>query len=134
MTNEFEAVMSKRTDAQLLQILNSAPGDYQPLALEAANSEFNKRNLSNEQLSLAKDEIKQKQELDDAKSNAPLGVIPKIFAFAFPGFLMVLFSGTFKADGYDRKAKEMLKWTLYGVCFYIGLVIIMFSIVYFSYK
>lgn len=132
MNNEFEEVMSKRTDAQLLQIINSSPDDYQPLALEAAYSEFTKRNLSNEQLSLAEDEIKQKQDLDDTKSNAPLGVILKIFAFVFPGLLMVLFSGTFKADGYNRKAKEMLRWTLYGLCFYVSVVIIMASIVYFS--
>jgi hypothetical protein len=133
MNNEFEQVISKRTDAELLQIINSSPGDYQPLALEAANIEFKKRNLSNEQLSLAKDEIKQKQEIDNAKSNAPLGLIGKLFALICPGLLMLLFSGTFKADGYDRKAKEMRKWTLYGVCLYVGFFIIMCLAVYFSY-
>ena len=133
MNNEFEDIMSKRTDAELLQIINSSPGDYQPLALEAANIEFEKRNLSNEQISLAKDVIKQKQEIDDAKSNEPLGFISKFFALVFPGLLMLLFAGTFKADGYDRKAKEMRKWTLYGVCLYVGFFIIMCLITYFSY-
>jgi hypothetical protein len=48
MNNEFEEVMSKRTDAELLAVLNSSPGDYQPLALDAAKTELKKRNLSNE--------------------------------------------------------------------------------------
>jgi hypothetical protein len=132
MNNEFEEVMSKRTDAELLGIINSLPGDYQPAALLAANSEFKHRNLSNEQISLAKDKIKQKQDVDDAKSNEPLSVIVKILTLLFPGLLMVMFSGTFKADGYHRKSKDVLRWTLYGVCFYASFLIIMSLIVYFS--
>jgi hypothetical protein len=133
MNNGFEDVMSKRTDAELLQIINSSPGDYQPLALEATNIEFKKRNLSDEQVSLAKDVIKQKQEIDNTKSNEPLGLVSKVFALALPGLLMLLFSWTFKADGYDRKAKEMRRWTLYGVCLYVGFSVIMCLVVYFSY-
>jgi hypothetical protein len=34
---------------------------------------------------------------------------------------MLILAGTVKAGGYDRKAKEMRKWTLYGFCFYVGL-------------
>src|SRR5579872_4059847 len=128
MKNEFEDIMSKRTDAELLQIINSAPGDYQPLALEAANVEFQKRNLSNEQISLAKEEIEQKIEINIARSNEPLGVAPKIFASLFPGLLMIMFAGTYKADGYDRKAKEMVRWTIYGVFFYIAFAFLVFII------
>jgi hypothetical protein len=131
MNNQFEEVMSKRTDAELLQILNSSNGDYQPTALEAANIEFKKRNLSNEQLSLAKDVIKQKQEIDNAKSNEPLGLISKISALLFPGLAMLLYSGLFQADGYDRKAKEIRRWTLYGVCFYVGIIVLVRLLSYF---
>ncbi|HVS90796.1 MAG TPA: hypothetical protein VHE59_02105 [Mucilaginibacter sp.] len=131
MKNEFEDVMSKRTDAELLQIINSGPGDYQPLALEAANVEFQKRNLSDEQMSVVNNEIEQKIELNIARSNEPLGVVPKIFASLFPGLVMVMFAGTYKADGYDRKAKEMVRWTIYGVLFYIAFVFLMLIITLF---
>ena len=40
MGNEFDAVMLKRTDADLINILNSPEGDYQPAALESAKREF----------------------------------------------------------------------------------------------
>ena len=131
MTNEFEAVMAKRTDAELLIIVNSPAGDYQPLALEAANREFEKRNLSKEQLTSAITEIKHKERAVEAKSDEPLGTISKIIAFLFPGLLVVLFAVTYKADGYNRKYKEMIRWTLYGVCFYVGFLIIIRLLFYF---
>ena len=61
MNSEFEEVMSKRTDAELLEVLNSSPGDYQHLALDAAKVEFQKRNLSKEQIQSAENVIKHKQ-------------------------------------------------------------------------
>ncbi len=119
MNNEFEDVMSKRTDSELLQVINSSPGDYQPLALEAAKIEFKKRNLSNEQIKLAKDEIKQKQDLEYAKNNEPLSTIDKIFAFIFPLRIIstILWKG-YLADGQERKYKERIRWQLYGLGFY----------------
>src|ERR1700754_2952268 len=108
MSNELDEVMRKRTNADLIRILNSAPGDYQPLALEAAKREFESRNLSDGQVTTAKDEIEQKLQLDESKANEPLGIGWKIFAALFPGIIQVMFAGTFKADGYYRKAKEMV--------------------------
>ncbi len=40
MENEFDAVMAQRTDAELIIILNSGPGDYQPAAIDAAKRVF----------------------------------------------------------------------------------------------
>ncbi|WP_426671119.1 hypothetical protein ACPPVU_07775 [Mucilaginibacter sp. McL0603] len=125
MNNEFDEVMRKRSDADLIRILNSAPGDYQPAAFEAATNEFARRNLSEAEVITAKEDIEQNLQLDKRKANEPLGIEWKIFAAICPGIIQVMFAGTFKADGYDRKAKEMFKWTLYGVGFYIGFFILM---------
>ena len=122
MTNNFDEVMSKRTDAELLKILNSPEGDYQPIALDAAKREFAKRNLSDDQVSTAKQEIEEDKKIKDEKANVPLGTGWKILTAFFPGFLQLVFSGTFKADGYDRKAKELVQWTFYGFGFYGGIV------------
>jgi len=125
MENEFDDVMRKRSDADLIKILNGPPDDYQPPALEAAKREFERRSLSGEQITTAKNEISQEQEVDEAKANTPLGAFPKIFAFIFPGIILLMFAGTYKADGYDRKAKDLVKWTLYGFGAYVGFVILM---------
>ncbi|MDB5125969.1 hypothetical protein [Mucilaginibacter sp.] len=124
MGNAFDAVMLKRTDADLINILNSPEGDYQPAALESAKSEFERRNLSQEQITVAAQVIEQKQQADTNKANEPLGIMPKIVALLFPGVLLLIFSLTYKADGYYRKAKELRRWTLYGVGFYTGLIIL----------
>jgi len=124
MNNEFDEVMLKRTDAELVKILNSAPGDYQDAALEAAKREFERRSLSEAQVTNVKLEIEQGQRLDEAKANEPLGIIVKILSFIFPGVLVLMLAGTFKADGYERKGREMVKWTLYGMGFYFGFAVI----------
>jgi len=43
MKNNFEDVMSKRTDEELTKIIGSSLGDYQPEAVEAAEQEIKKR-------------------------------------------------------------------------------------------
>ena len=131
MDNEFAGVMSKRTDTELLEIINGPPDDYQPLALEAAKIEFKKRNLSNEQIALAKDEIKQKQDLEYLQSNEPLSTSGKVFAFVFPRLLSTLLWKTYTADGNERKYKETVRWQLYGLCFYIVIFLIIFIIAQF---
>jgi hypothetical protein len=125
MDNEFDEVMRKRTDSDLIRILNSATGDYQSAALEAAKREFERRSLSETQLNTIKQEIEQKNQADDAKANEPLGTGWKILACIFPGIIQLMFAGVLKADGYDRKAKEMFKWTLYGLVFYFGLIVLL---------
>lgn len=124
MTNNFEDVMSKRTDADLLKIVTGPADDYQPAALEAAKKEFAKRNLSADQLETAKQKIEQDQKVKEDIANQPLGTGWKVLTFIFPGLIQIIFSGTFKADGYDRKARELVKWTLYGFGFYVGLAVL----------
>ncbi|WP_111685609.1 RDD family protein [Winogradskyella tangerina] len=45
MENEFKEVMSRRTDEELVKILTVERGKYQPLAIEAAEFEIEKRNI-----------------------------------------------------------------------------------------
>lgn len=125
MKNEFEDVMAKRTNAQLIAILNSPTGHYQPAAIEAANAEYQNRGLSEEQIVSANKENEQKQVLDDFKANQPLSSNRRFFAAIFPGFVLFAFAGLYKAEGYTRKAKELQTWTIYGWCFYAGIIILL---------
>lgn len=124
MENEFDNVMQKRSDADLIKILSGPPDDYQPIALNAAKREFERRNLSDIQIATAKQQIIQKQQIDQTRADMPLGTLPKIFAFLFPGILLLASAGIFKADGYDRKAKELTRYTLYGFGFYVFFVLV----------
>jgi hypothetical protein len=124
MENDFTTIMSQRTDAELLKIVNELRNDYQPDAVRAAELELQKRNLTSEQVQEAVHENETKKQIVTEKANAKLSGIWKVLTFIFPGILQVIFAGTFKADGFDRKARELTKWTLYGFGFYFGLVIL----------
>jgi hypothetical protein len=124
MTNEFSEIMAKRSDHELIEILSINKDDYQPDAIEAAEREFAKRNLSVETVELAKQEIEEKHWIIEDKANMPLEPHWKILTCIFPGFLNIIIGGTFKADGYDRKFSELIRFTLYGLGFYFGLIIL----------
>jgi len=124
MEDNFVEIMAQRTDAELLKILKEQRDDYQPDAVLAAEIEFKKRNLSEDQIKTATKEIEIDKKIVLDKANKKLGGGWKTFAFIFPGLLLIIFSGTFKADGYDRKARELVKWTLFGLAFYFGLALL----------
>ena len=86
--------------------------------------ELAKRNLSFERIEKAKKENEIKAQVASEKANRKLEPGWKILIFIFPGIIQIIFAGTFKADGYDRKARELTKWTLYGFGFYFGLVLL----------
>jgi hypothetical protein len=121
MKNEFDDVMSQRTDAELIQILNGPPDNYQPEAIAAARRAFESRSLSDEKISAANQEIEQQKLRDDIRANEPLSIFLKIIAFIFPGILLLMFAGLYKGGGYDQKAKDLTRWTLFGFGFYIGI-------------
>jgi hypothetical protein len=122
--NNFKQVMSQKSDAELLKIISAPTGDYQPLALEAAKLELEKRNLTVEELESAKIDLREDEIYIENKANLPLGFIWKVIAFLLPGLLLIFISGGLRSEGYKRKAKELVRWTIYGLGFYIGWVII----------
>lgn len=123
MKNSFEAVMAKRSDTELMKIINGPVDDYQPQAIEAAKKEFEKRNLTTEQYRNAFIKLEQDNKLLKEKTKQPLDKIWKILTFIFPGLFQIIFSGILISNGYETKAKELTKWTLYGFCFYFALIL-----------
>jgi hypothetical protein len=121
--NEFDAVMAERTDAELLEILNGPEGDYQPAAVEAARRTFNKRKISEDQVTAFKQEIKQKQLEDEAKAIEPLETRYKVLAFIFPRIYLWLPDSVLD-QAYTRKLRELSNWHFYGIAFYISVILL----------
>jgi hypothetical protein len=124
MENDFTSIMLKRSNIELFKIINSSEGDYQEAALTAAINEYQKRNLSSEQINSVEKTIEIQNKVETEKANMPLGTGLKILTFILPALFQIILSGTYKADGYDRKAKELVKFTLYGFCFYGVLILL----------
>ena len=125
MSNDFDEVMKKRSDRELIEIITKYKNDYQPDAILSAEKEIKRRNLTFDQIENAKQEIKDKDKEIEDKAIVPLSAHWKVFTFIFPGIINIIIGSTYKNDGYHRKFKELVRWTLYGVAFYFGLCLLM---------
>jgi hypothetical protein len=104
--NKFIRIMEQRTDSEPMEILTKDRDEYQPEALIAADTEFERRKLSVDQIESAKQEIRKKEQSIKDKANMPLGLGWKLLTFLIPGIPNFLVARTLKAEGYDRKWKE----------------------------
>ena len=125
MQFDFKIEMAKRTDEELIQVLTVDRNSYLPEALATANEEFEKRNLPAEKISSITEVLLQKKEIDTQRANEPLDVAIKVVTFIFPLFVTLILSAFYKSGGYDRKARELAVWTIYGFIFYAVLVTIL---------
>ena len=125
MQFDFTAIMANNSDRELLKIVTVDRDNYQPAAIEAAELELKKRNLSSEFIEQANKHNEAEKQLIEAKANEPLEAVFKGLAFIFPGILMLLFSAGYKASGYDRKSNELATWTFYGLGLYMTIIIVM---------
>lgn len=119
--NKYAAPMSKKTDAELIRVLTTDKDSYHPDALQAAEGELNNRNLTVEQSATARETHSAIVADEIAKAEEPLGLVDKVLTFIIP-FRAFIVSMTYRADGYDTKADEIRKWSLYGIGFYIALI------------
>jgi hypothetical protein len=119
MSISFTELMSQKSDEQLLKIV-ARPADYQPEALEAAQREISKRNLSTDRLEVAKKVVIQEEEILTAKSKLPLEGVYKALAFFLPGIILLMISSALRTNGYEKKASDLVRWTVFGFGFYIA--------------
>ena len=126
--NDFSQIMSERTDEQLIEIVKRKREEYQPEALEAADAEFSRRDLSADAVVEAEQVLSGRATQERQKAEAPLGGIWKVLAFLFPGFIFFLALLLLRAEGRQRQSRELGRWTLYGIAFYIVLFILIKSL------
>ncbi len=130
MENKFLEVMSKRTDSELVEIVTKNRADYQAEAIVAAEIEIKKRNLTIEQIEVAKNEITNKEAKKEAQENEPLTIVQKIlFSIFFWGVFPWLIAMRFKADGYTKKYRDAWKFIKYG---FLGLIIFLILLAIYS--
>ncbi len=65
MENEFKSVMSEHTDEDLIKIVTAERDSYNPIAIEAAESEIKKRNINTEKF----EEIRKTSSIEKEQKN-----------------------------------------------------------------
>lgn len=124
MNPGFKDVMSKRTDEELIKIVTVERDGYQPIAIEAAEAEINKRNIditTIEQITvdLTAEHIKQEQ-LDARKVSSSTRLIHTIvdtFAFFILTMLFAFIVAFFIPQSADSFSSTM-GYLLLGVAFF----------------
>ena len=124
MEFDFAKTMQEISDTELIKILTTERDNYQKEAIDAAELEFNKRNLTTTQIENAKTYNEKEYQIQLAKSKMPLDLHWKILTAIIPGVIQLILSGLFKSEGYDRKAHDLTKWTLIGFGIYICITIV----------
>jgi hypothetical protein len=106
MENSFTNVMSKRTDYELVEILGVNSGGYQPEAMVAAKTEFEKRGLSKVDVA----EIEESITLKTAEDEKSLGIIEKIMLVLYPILTFLFIYFFYDKAEYNRKKENLQSW------------------------
>jgi hypothetical protein len=123
MENKFTTVMAKKTNAELLTILNSERNNYQAIAIEAAEIEISTRDISNEEYGLAQKTKEKNSQIAEYIANEPLETGLKLLILIYP-FKGMIGSGVYYNQGYIRKSEEMGRWGWYGVMMYATFILL----------
>jgi hypothetical protein len=127
MSNDFQELMSKKSDEQLLKIVAGRPEDYEPEALAAAQNEVVKRKLPYKQFEAAKNIAVKEKEQEAIRADRPLETEAKIRTLLLPLSGVLGSSTLLRINGYHRKADELTQWRFYGLALYI-MIFILFSL------
>ncbi len=123
--NKFAEIMAKRTYAELHEIVVKLRNEYEPEAVAAAEAEVARRNSAGEKIESKENIFRTIKKSIEDKANAPLQIYWKIITLLLPGLLILLFADDLRAEGYERRYKEIWRWFFYGLGFYIGLLILL---------
>ncbi|WP_282124727.1 RDD family protein [Algibacter mikhailovii] len=93
MENEFARVMSERTDEELIKIITVERERYNATAIEAADAEFEKRNIDKSEFEKIKEQatekIEQKQKVDSNVVSSGIRFLHYIIDFII-AYLLIL--------------------------------------------
>ncbi|MCD8031683.1 MAG: hypothetical protein LUF85_12900 [Bacteroides sp.] len=124
--------MKTKLDEDLVRIIYIEKEDYHPEAISAAETELSVRQLNESHIQQLIDTLEDAKLIKNTKVNEPLTWKVRVWVFIFPFLFNFFLAFIYKADGYDKKTREVWKWTLYGVCFYCILILLMFITYSFS--
>jgi hypothetical protein len=117
-------MLADRSNKELLDMIILDKERLGPDQLAAAENEFKKRNISNDEVV----EMLKAYGLVLPKSGEygkeKLGFIGKAFSFLFPGLLYIFYIGKIRSNLFSRRANDVRLWTTYGIGFYVIIILI----------
>jgi hypothetical protein len=129
MSYNFTELMSKKTDEELITILSARRDEYSEAAIDAAEIEFKKREISLDKIEIVKVEQTAIKEKESANANEPLEKDIKRLAMIFPLIARLMYAEKFRKEGFDRKLEEMTNAYFYGRLLFVGIIIVIIVVI-----
>jgi len=129
MENEFKQVMSERTDEELIKIVTAERERYNPTAIEAAESEIEKRNIDTSDFEKIQEKVvAEKERKEKVDSNVVGSGIRFInFLIDFTVWLVLAFIVSFIIGIFVQPTDEGIL-TLFGYVLIFGIFIAYYAI------
>ena len=122
--NNFEELWSKKSNEELFYALKHSD-DYEQTSIEVIQNEIKKRNLDTEQtleLEASANNLKQTENLKaEQPLQWPLRILMLVLSF---GILQLILGEYYRNRGYTRKYREVWRWMLYGILFWLAVSIL----------
>ncbi len=155
MTKDFNEIMAQRSDKELAVILTTKRDEYKEDAINAAQVEFDKRDLDvNNLVTVAEMKAVEKAKEPIPKHEQKFNWLHKFFTFFSLGYIyyiwaliskyvfempilavlglpitiiaQVILFKEFKKKGFDKLALDLKNWALNGWIFYVGLAVLFY--------
>ena len=120
--NKFSTVMAEKDDIELIRITTSEKKDYQPEAVEAAENELKKRKISALMYEDFTNKVEKRIENEKLQMTLPKWI--KVVVFLFHAILFFIIGFGLIMFGYQKRGKELCKWTFFGCILYFTIIII----------
>jgi hypothetical protein len=155
MTKDFSEIMAQRSDKELAEILTTKREDYQADAINAAQVEFDKRDLDvNSYVTVEEMKAVEKAKEPIPNEDKKFNWLHKFFTFFSLGYItyfvkiiatyilempfliilsvpitiivQVILYKEFKKKGFDTLALNLKNWSLNGWIFYAGIAVLVY--------
>jgi uncharacterized RDD family membrane protein YckC len=125
MKNKFAKVMSEMTDEELIKIVTIERDEYQPLGVEAAESEIKKRNIDTSKFEEIKKKAKAEKELKVKIDSYTVGTKIRFLNFIIDFIIWLIMVGIFTFPLNANNGIQMLLGYLILLGTFIGYYAIM---------
>lgn len=121
--HDLRTVISSKTDEELYDMLYVHSADYTEDAHEIARQEFGRRKPDEAKMVSLGSLAEEQRDHEEECLGWPLRIVAFFFSTVFLGIPVILAHRNFVERGARRKAREWGRWALYGLLFYVGVLV-----------
>jgi hypothetical protein len=117
-------LMSTKSNEDLIEIVFFSKDNFLPEAILEAKLELSIRNMDNQLVADIKSKFSEIKTKNSSLSKLKLSPILRVICFFLPSPFSIFFNIYYNSKNQKNKANEVLKYTGYGLIFYLMMIFI----------